>query len=148
MTTSTQTHWTLWICISILVFLTSVACLSCVATVTLAVHFAQAWHSTFAMFAAGQATGAGRILVLLITKYASKARLAAAGVGVGVDREAGTMNTPAVWRRRDRTENKDVDVSQVISWIQNVDAVLTMVLSSYKSSNSKIQLTCCHHKDC
>lgn len=79
---------------SVCVFLTSVTRLSCISTVTLAVSLAQARHSTFAMFTARQTAGVSCILVLLITEYPSKTRLAATGVGVGVDWKAGTMDTP------------------------------------------------------
>lgn len=76
------------------VFLTSVARLSRISTVTLAVRLAQARHSTFAVFTPRQTAGVRRILVLLVTQHASKTRLAAAGVWVGVDRKAGTVDTP------------------------------------------------------
>lgn len=76
------------------VFLTSVTCISCISTVTLAVCLAQARHSTFAMFTARHTAGVGSILVLLITEYTSKTRLTATGVRVGVDWKAGTMDTP------------------------------------------------------
>lgn len=46
------------------------------------------------MFTARQTAGVSRILVLLITEHASKTRLAATGVGVGVDWKAGTVDTP------------------------------------------------------
>lgn len=46
------------------------------------------------MFTARQTAGVSCVLVLLITEYAREARLAAAGVGVGVNWNAGTMDTP------------------------------------------------------
>lgn len=97
----TQTH-------SEHVFLTSVTRLSCISTVTLAVSLAQARHSTFAMFTARQTAGVSCILVLLITEYTSKTRLATTGVGVGVDWKAGTMNTPEDGGGRD-SEDEDVN---------------------------------------
>lgn len=86
--------------------LTSVTCLPCVSAVTLAVCFTQAWHSTFAVFAARQAAGVSCIQVLYITENTSETRLANAGVGVGVDWKAGTMNTPVCWRRETVQEIK------------------------------------------
>lgn len=88
----TKTHPACCMCAH--VFLTSVARLSCVSTVTLAVCLAQAWHSTLSVFTARQTAGISCILVLLITEYARKTGLAAAGVGVGVDWKAGAMDTP------------------------------------------------------
>lgn len=87
------------------VFLTSVTCVSCISTVTLAVCLAQARHSTFPVFTARRTTGIGCILVLLITEHTRKTRLAAAGVRVGVDRKAGTMDTP-----------EDGDMGKIRTW--------------------------------
>lgn len=73
---------------------TSVTRLSCVATVTLAVCLAQARHPTFSVFTARQTAGISCVMVLLITEYARKSRLAAARVGVRVDWKAGAVDTP------------------------------------------------------
>lgn len=74
--------------------LTSVARLSCISTAALAVGFAQARHATLSVFTARQAAGVGGIPVLLVTEDASETGLAAAGVGIRVDWEAGTVDTP------------------------------------------------------
>lgn len=87
-------------------FLTSITRLSCVSAVTLAVCFTQARHSAFAMFTAGLTAGVRCILVLLVTENAHKSRLAAAGVGVGVDWKTGTMDTPVAWRKEGQLKVK------------------------------------------
>lgn len=98
------------------VFLTSVAGLPCISTVTLAVCLAQARHSTFPVFTARQTAGISCILVLLITEYTRKTRLAAAGVRVGVDWKAGTMDTP-----EDGETEKNIDVDRsTCCWFNTV----------------------------
>lgn len=96
-----------------LFLLTSVTRLPCISTVTLAVGLAQARHSTFAMFTARQTAGVSCVLVLLITEYASETRLAAAGVGVGVDWKAGTMDTPEDGGGRDRKDKRCGQISRL-----------------------------------
>lgn len=75
-------------------FLTSVTCLSCVAAEALTVGLAQARHSTLPVLAAEQAARVGCVLLLFVAQDAREAGLAAAGVGVGVDGNAGSMNAP------------------------------------------------------
>jgi len=88
-------------------FLTSVARVSRVPAVTLAVRLAQARHSALAVFAARQTAGVGGVLVLLVAQDASEVGLAAAGVGVGVDWEAGAVDTPEGGERARRGGGED-----------------------------------------
>lgn len=77
-----------------LLFLTSFTRLSCIAAVTLAVSLAQARHPALSMLTLREATGISRFLVLLVAEHARVTGLAAAGVGVRVDRKAGAVDTP------------------------------------------------------
>lgn len=79
---------------------TFIAGLSGISAVTLAVCFSQSGHSAFAVFAARQAAGIARFPVLLVTENAAEPGLAAAGVRVGVDGQAGAVNTPGDGKKK------------------------------------------------
>lgn len=100
------------------------------------------------MFAAGQAAGIRCILVLLITEDTSKARLAAAGVRVRVDWDAGAMDTPVGWKR-ERKEHNDLDAAASLEPAATVPAVVLNALSEHRNTHllpSQGLLTCWSHK--
>lgn len=74
--------------------LTSITRLSRVAAVALAVRLPQARHPAPPVSAVGDAAGVSSVPVLVLTQDSRMTRLAAAGVGEGVDGETGAVDTP------------------------------------------------------